>query len=49
MDPQKYIICALLIYCNLSFGCDCPSQKKEIMVENGLANSDIVFYGQVIN
>lgn len=48
MGFQKYIIVALLICWNFSFGCSCVEQKRETMVQNGLASSDIVFYGQVI-
>ncbi len=45
----KYIL-VLLFFCfyNYSFSCDCPPHKKESMVEKGLGNANIVFYGELI-
>lgn len=31
-----------------SFACDCPPIKKKNIVENGIKNYDLVFYGEVI-
>lgn len=48
MNFQKYIVLLILLFWNLSFGCKCPELQKETMVEKGLKESDIIFYGQVI-
>ncbi|MWB93184.1 hypothetical protein GON26_02335 [Flavobacterium sp. GA093] len=43
-------IFVLVFFCffNYSFSCDCPPHQKETMVQKGLQNSDIVFYGELI-
>jgi hypothetical protein len=48
MDFKKYLIAAVLICWNFSFACKCREFHKETMVEKGLKEADIVFYGELI-
>lgn len=45
----KYILVLVFIcFYNHSFSCDCKLINKETMVTEGLKNSDLVFFGEVI-
>lgn len=45
----KYILVLVFIcFYNYSFSCECRPLNKETMVTEGLKNSDLVFFGEVI-
>ncbi|HRG19039.1 MAG TPA: hypothetical protein PLP39_08100 [Flavobacterium lutivivi] len=44
----KFSFFLSLLYITNSFACDCPPIKKKNIVENGLKNYPLVFYGEVI-
>ncbi|WP_162128372.1 hypothetical protein [Flavobacterium phycosphaerae] len=48
MKIDKIWILSLMICWNFSFACKCFEIEKEVMVEKGLKNADIVFYGELI-
>jgi len=45
---KKYFILILCFWFNNLYCCDCPPHIRETMVSEGLKNSNIVFYGELI-
>lgn len=48
MHFKKYLLILLLFHYGNSFACKCREFEKETMVERGLDDADIVFYGELI-
>ena len=48
MRFRKHLLILLIFYYGNSFACKCVEYPREIIVEKGLENADIVFYGELI-
>lgn len=48
MKLRNYFTWLLLIATSISFACKCREMRKSEMIELGLKNADIVFYGELI-
>ena len=48
MKLKPLLILLLICLYNYSFSCDCPPHQKKTMVQIGLKNADLTFYGELI-
>ena len=46
---KNIFILIVCLWFNTTYSCDCPPHLKETMVLEGLKNSEIVFYGELIS